>query len=350
MSKKRFRFISVSYKLISFILIILPAIGIFLTMWKGAREFVIRQAEREYQEIANCILHVVRARYDLVQNELFLEDKKIDDNLAIVSETLIRTARELELETARNNLNMQEAKEVFLAIVKDTTTMGIEVSVVSIKGLVVYSPQLPKGFDVSEYPWIQRMMENDKGNFRFSWRHPGEAEITDRVIVFRRIQGWDWILFAELQSLNHEKNEFTDHQYLGLNDFVTAYHAPAGGFGMILSITDNRIIAHPEMSGGSLDQVPGVNKMKSVQKGSVFYEDDFGVRWRAGVSYFAPRQWIIAVTAREDEIIKEVRGIFNLLAAASGILVLFVVIVFYRLQRSLLFTFLAKNRNSTSGK
>ncbi len=319
-------------------------------MWKGAREFVIRQAEREYQEIANCILQVVRARYDLVQNELFLEDKKIDDNLAIFSETLIRTARELELETARKNLNIQRAKEVFLAIAKDMTTMGIQVSVVSIKGMVVYCPQLPEGFDVSEYPWVQRMMENDEGNFRFSWRYPGEVETSDRMIVFRRIHGWDWILFAESHLPNPENNEFTEDQYLGLNDFVTAYHAPSGGYGMILSTTENRIIAHPEMSGGSLDRVPGASKMKSVRKGCISYEDDFGVKWRAGVSYFAPRQWIIAVTAREDEIIKDVRGIFGLLATVSGVLVLFVTIVFYRLQRSLLFTFLAKTRNSTSGK
>ncbi|MBN1880461.1 cache domain-containing protein [bacterium] len=349
MSKRRFRFISNAFRIFSFILIILPSAGILLFVWNGAKWFVLQQTEREYTEMANCILNVVRARYDLIQNDLFLKEQHARENLDLITDTLLRTARELELESARRNLSTQRAKDIFIAITRDIAMQGLEVSVIDTDGDIVFCQQLPTGFNVSDYPWVQNLMEEDTGSFRFSWRYPGEAMESDRLLAYRLIHGWNWILYAESRVLSSETNEYADLQYQGLTDFISAYHAPAGGYAMILSVADNRIVVHPERSGGTLDDLPGVDRMIAVRKGSLSYVDAFGVNWRAGVSYFAPRQWIIAVTGREDQIINEVKGRLRIIAGAASAMIFLVLVVYFRLQRALLYSFKSKTRSSISG-
>lgn len=329
---------------------ILPAVAIFLGVWTGSRSFVIQQVEREYKEMANCILNVVRARYDMIQNDQYLRDQQTREKLGLVADTLLRTARELQLESGRRNLTVPGARAVFLSIVREVSLQGVQVSVIDTEGKVAFSHQLPKGFDVSDYPWIRNMIHGVAGNVRFSWQYPGEAAGSERQVAYRLIQGWDWILYTESSMNFSENSDFADQQYQGLTDFISAYHAPAGGYAMILSAADGRIISHPEMSGGSLDQLPGADRMISVRQGNVTYEDSYGVRWRTGLAYFAPKQWIIAVTGREDQILKEIKAIIYGLQVAAGIVILIVLLIFFRMQRAMLYAFKSKTRISTSGK
>ena len=116
---------------------------------------------------------------------------------------------------------------------------------------------------------------------------------------------------------------------------------------MILSVADRTIITHPEISDGSIDLVPGGDKMIKALRGTVSYMDDHGVRWRAGIVYFVPKQWIIVVTAREDEILHNSDDLITRLTMISVLTILLPLYVFYRLNRSLLYTSLTSVRKDS---
>lgn len=347
MRRHRFRFIPGTYGILSFILILLPTIGVSYLAWDLTRESAIRRVEREQKEIATALLDVVRARYDVIQNYQFHKEQGLRKNLTLLADTLHRTARELELETARRNLSLNRAQDVFLNIIADLSQkQNYLISVINTKGETIYCQMLPKGFDLSDNPWIQSMLETDAGEVQFAWRYPGEAEMADRILIHRLIHGWGWIVAVESVIEDPLSKQFADLQYRGLQDYISSYHASAGGIAMILSLEENRIIAHPEMRSGSLDHIPGISKMTVARSGAIRYRDEYGFNRKAWIEYFSPLQWIIVVTAREDQISYEADRMVKKLAGASAVFGLLTLLLFYRIQRAMVYRAMSRRRYS----
>jgi hypothetical protein len=347
MRRYRFRFISGTYGIVFVILILLPAAGVSYLAWDLTRDSAFRRVEREQREIAGALLDVVRARYDIIQNYQFHKEQALRKNLTVLADTLHRTARELELEAARRNLSLGRAQDVFLNIVTDMSQkQNFQISIIDTKGETVYCPMLPKGFDLFDNPWIQTMLETDAGEVQFTWRYPGEAEMSDRILMHRLIHGWGWIIAVESVMEDPLSDQFADHQYRGLQDYISSYHASAGGIAMILSPDENRIIAHPEMRSGSLDNIPGISKMTAARSGAVRYRDEYGFNRKAWVEFFSPLKWIIVVTAREDQISYEADRMVKKLAGVSAGLGFLVCLLFYRIQRAIIFRAMSRRRSS----
>lgn len=326
---------------------LLPTFGVIYLTWDWARDLAMRQVEREQQEIASALLDVVRARYDIVQNFQIHREQILRRNQIVLADTLHRTARELELETARKNLPYNRGRDVFLNIVMDLSQKyNYLISVFNTKGEIVYCPMLPKGFDLSENQWVQALLEADSGEIRFSWRYPGEAETMDRILIHRLIHGWGWIITVESMSEDPLSAQFADQQYRGLRDYISNYHAPAGGIAMLLSLENREIIAHPEMREGELDELAGASNLISIRKGAVRYKDNYGFKRKAWVESFSPLQWIIVVTAREDQILADADGIAKKLTGIAVGLTIITLIIFYRVQRALVFNALDRRRTS----
>jgi hypothetical protein len=347
MNKQRFRFISLSFRIVSFILILLPAIGTSFIAWKWCKEYTFQQVEQQQKEISTSILDMARSRYDLTQNYMYYSEQALRNNLTTTADILHRTARELELETARRNLPLHRAQTVFLNIVSDMSQMkSHNVSVFSDTGKIVYSSLLPEGFDMSEHPWVQTMLEDDRGEFQFSWRYPGEADSAERIMVYRLIHGWKWIVSAEDLITTPLIESYTDRQYQGLTDYIAGYHAPAGGFVMIIDANNRDVIAHPELQTESNEKIPGISKIVNARRGSIVYQDEAGNNYRAHVEIFLPFRWVIAVTAQDDQILYQARGIRRKLIATTLILGVLIMILFYRLQRAILYRSISQRRYS----
>ncbi|MGB3974955.1 MAG: cache domain-containing protein [bacterium] len=342
-----FRFITKAYRVASFLLMVLPTIGVSYFAWDWAREVSVRQVEREQREAASALLDVVRARYDTIQNFLVQREQFLRKNQAALVDTLYRTARELELETARKNLSFNRGQEVFLNVIMDVSQRhSYLISIFNTKGEIVYCPMLPKGFDLSENQWVQAMLGTDSGEVQYSWRYPGEAETMDRILTHRLVEGWGWIIVVESIKEDPLSVQFADQQYRGLRDYIAGYHAPAGGIAMILSLENNEIVAHPEIRGGALDTLAGASKLISTRKGVVRYKDDYGFKRKAWVEYFSPLQWLIVVTAREDQISVDADGIVKKFVGVAVGLTIVILFLFYRLQRVMVFDVMTRRRSS----
>ncbi|HPQ42155.1 MAG TPA: hypothetical protein PLV45_17425, partial [bacterium] len=211
---------------------------------------------------------------------------------------------------------------------------------------VIRHPMLPEGFDMSHYEWVHRMREEESGSLRYTWGYPGESEPVERLTVYRLIHTWNWLLSIEGAIPDPENSDFTDRQIQGLNDFVTGYHAPAGGYAMILSADDNTIVTHPELSGGSTGMVAGAEALFSVRRGNVTYTDSFGWTWHAGIAYFPPKKWHVIVTARSDEILRPANRFAMRLAGVICGLILLVTLIFYRMNRSLIYAAVSQVRKN----
>ncbi len=347
MSKQRFRFISVTFRVLSFVCIITPAVGISILAWIWCRDYTLQQIDQQQSEIAVSILDMVRSRYDLNQNYLYSREQTLRSNLELTADILHRTARELELETARRNLPLHRAQAVFLNIISDMSQKNTSnLAVFSSTGKIVYSSRLPEGFDMSEHPWMQKIIEDDRGSFQFSWRYPGEAELAERLMVFRLIHGWNWIIGVEGLIETPLTEYYTGLRYEGLIDYISSYHAPAGGFVMIVDSNTRDVIAHPELKTVSQDRIRNVFHVASARRGSMTYQDDAGNVYRAHIEIFMPYQWIIAVIAQEDQILHQARNIQKKLVATSIILGLAIMIIFYRIQRAMLYSSISQRRYS----
>jgi len=342
MSDRPFHFIPASYRLICFLLICIPVLVTLLVSWQWSSQFALEQADRELMQSARSILDVVRTRYDLMHNYLFQEEKYLQENLNSSVTILHRMARELELEAARRKLSDSRAREIFISLVQDMK-MSDEVDVLLLdqSDKVIQHSMLPKHFKMANYEWVRKMRERESGLIHYTWQYPGEAHSVDRISAFRLLHGWGWILSLESIVPNPEKSDFADQQIQGLEDYVTGYHSKYNGMAMILSVSDKSIITHPEISEGSIDQISGGPAILEAQNGNLVYEDDDGRRWRTGIVYFVPKRWIIAVTALEEEILKNSSSMILKLSLIASSILLICLFFFYRISRSLVYRSLA---------
>jgi len=347
MSSRRFRFVSITYRIIAFLLILIPGIAGAAIAWKWSVEFALDQADRELRQSATAILNVVRMRYDLVQNYLFQEERYLEENLSSTVLIMQRIARELELEGARSRLSEYRAQTVFKAFAGDLSeTENHQIVLLDESDRVIQHPLLPARFDMGHYRWVQQMRENEAGILRYTWSYPGEAMEVERMAAYRVIHAWDWIVSVEGRVPDPENSDFADRQIQGLTDFITGYQAPAGGYAMILSAADGTVVTHPESTDGGPQQLAGVDVMLGTRRGNVTYSDSFGFKWRAGVDYFAPRKWNVVVTARNDEILRQTRRLaLRLFGVITGMAVL-AALIFYRMNRSLIYAAVSHVRKS----
>lgn len=347
MSRKPYRFISFSYRLICFLLIILPTVGVCGITWNWSKNLISKSADRELVHAARCILDVVRMRYDLVHNYLYQDEQYLRENMTSTGNVLHRLARELELEVARRHISESRAQDILLSLIDDLNERSVfEITVLNQKDRVLLHSMLPDRFDMSQYRWIQQMRKQDSGTLRYNWQYPGESNQIERLAVFRLLEGWRWMLTLESELPDPKDSKFGDQQLQGLNDFITGYHAPSSGYAMILSIDDQTIISHPEFSEGSIEGLPGADEILSQKSGNVTYMDDDGYRWRVGMVSFVPRRWVVAVTAREDLILKDAQDLFLKLLGVSAVGVLIISLVFFRLMRSMMFAALSDTRRT----
>lgn len=347
MSNRRFRFISTTYRVLVFILILIPGIASGFLAWRWSVARTLDQSRRELHHAAETMMDIVRMRYDLVQNYLFQEEEYLAESLQSAADIIYRAARELELECARQHLSESRAQAIFLAFSEDlAVTSERQIVILDASDRVIYHPMLPEGFDMGHYEWVHRMRETEAGNLRYTWSFPGEPQPVERMAEYRLIHTWNWMLSLEGRIPDPEKSDFADRQIQGLNDFITGYHAPAGGYAMILSGEDGTVITHPEISSGSADRVSGADALLSVRRGNVTYTDAYGIQWEAGIAYFPPKKWHVIVTARTDEILRQTYRFATRLAMVIGALVIVVFLVFYRLNRSLIYAAVSQVRKS----
>ncbi|MBN1296927.1 cache domain-containing protein, partial [bacterium] len=270
MSRHRFRFVTMTFRVSMLFLMAIPGVVGIGVAWHMSREFVLDQSDRELHHAATSILHVVRMRYDLVQNYLFQEETYLEANMNTSVDALARMARELELESARNHISDSRAKEVFQALASEAATTGDrQIFLLDETNHVLQHAMLPMGFDMGNYEWVRQMRETESGTVRYTWNYPGESEAGDRMAVFRLLHGWGWLLSVESHIPDPEKSDYADRQIQGLTDFITGYHTPSGGYAMILATEERSVITHPEISGGSIDQIPGADTLLRVRRGAV---------------------------------------------------------------------------------
>ena len=92
----------------------------------------------------------------------------------------------------------------------------------------------------------------------------------------------------------------------GLYDYVKSVRYRWRGRAMILD-TGGKVIAHPEYEKNYDGEIDGVGIIIKTQRGFCNYTDSLGRKWMAGVTFFAPKNWVIAVTGLSEDILQSYR-------------------------------------------
>ncbi|MBN1356735.1 cache domain-containing protein [bacterium] len=305
MNMRRARLIPWSHRMV-LLTAMIAAFGViaFLSM-RAFRSHTIALAQSQLVQASQELANRARHRHDLIRTYQFQEEQHIIFRLDAISDLIAAISRQLELFSARRLIAPSDAKKLVIEILSSgdfgRSSYGYAITTA---GRVVYHPNLPEGFDLSHYRFAREMIEKESGVIRYEWKSPGEFEQRQRVISYRTVYSWNWIIAVGVPIGDVVDNSIEAQHLKGFFESVKAIQLPWRGKAAVYS-EDGTVLAHPFYETLNAGEVDGALSIIKTGNGLCRFTDSLGRNWWASGTVFSPRKWIIATFAREDEILGE---------------------------------------------
>jgi len=308
MFKSRKRLIPWRYKFGVVSVLLIPLIILSVYLSQQLKENLLNEARKELERSAHDILNLARQKFDLVHTYQFQEEHYYRTRLKQMVGMYVAMSRQVELETARKMLTRDVAKKLIVQTISNFKFGELGYGfILDRNGIVLAHPQLPAGLDMSSYPYVEKMLARGEGVLRYWWKHPGEPNERERLMAFQMVRSLGWYICIAVPISEVMDSTFEVQQFEGLFEYVKSLRLKWRGQAMILS-TDGRIIAHPEFyKEEPVEELLGASKIIRIKSGYGEFRDMTDNTWCSGVRFFAPKEWIIAVTASEKEILRPYR-------------------------------------------
>ncbi len=323
MSKSRVRIVPFPFILGIWLAIIVPVILVAGYQIHQIRETATQKGFKDLRKSALHYRDLARQRYDLIQLYRFQEEMCFQERLRQMTELIVAVSRQAELESVRKKVRRDVAKELVLQTIANLKFGGLGYGfVLTGSGVVKTHPYLPDGLNISSYPYVAEMLEQKEGSTRYWWKHPGESQEMERLVTFQTIHAWDWVLCIAVPISELKDGAFEVQQWDGFFDYVKSARLNIRSDAMIVS-REGRIVAHPECSPEfDGDEPAGIKEILNTRTRTCTFRDELDRIWYAGVTEFVPKRWVIAVAARESEILKEVYIQSSIILSIAGTVIL----------------------------
>jgi hypothetical protein len=340
--------ISWIYQVLLASVVVIPICILSIIFLLQCQKKILSQAKATLTQSANEILNLARQRYDQIRLYQFQEQNYLNNRLSEMAEVIVTIYRQSELDPLRKFFPRPVAQSLVLntiPLIKFGETGYCYI--ITKEGQVVYHPRLPAGFDAKVYPFIQEMLDKKEGIIRYWWKNPGEAESRERLVAYRTLYAWDWLVGVAVPLSDVVDSTFEEQQLNGFYDFIRSLRLNWLGE-VILLTKDYKILAHPAFTGKSWEDIPGAAEMIKQANGICKYSDPMARTWWAGVAEFEPWGWIIGVSARENEILSVYYSFRNYYLLIMSTLCLIIIFVQrFILRKLILHVYLATRRGAT---
>ncbi len=327
---RRFRF--------AILAIIVISIGVIaFAAYDQMRSNHLRESKPVLLQTASLIRDLARQRYDLIRNYQYQEENHFHLRLAEIADLVASFSRSLDYLASRGAINRTIAQNLINQTILEQHFSDIGYAyILSPEGLIVTHPKLPRDFDLSGYQFVKEMLSRKNGVTRYWWKNPGEIQSRERLAVYRTLDAWKWIIVFAIPITDIRNTSFEEQQLEGFFDYVEGLRLRWRGYVTILS-DEQEVIAHPMHDLASLEHVPGAAEILNCRDSVCSFRDlDGSVCW-AGVTYFQPWGWRIAVVAPESEILREIQPVgHRLVGYAVLIAILAITLVVITSRRALL--------------
>ncbi|GEM_PF-5250975 len=302
-----------------FRLALLSTIGIAIgvvafSSYEQMRRNHLRESKPLLLQSSFLIRDLARQRYDLIRNYQFQEENHFHLRLAEIADLVASFSRSLDYLASRGAVNRTVAQNLINQTILEQHFSDIGYAyILSPEGLIVTHPKLPRDFDLSGYQFVKEMLSRKNGVIRYWWKNPGEIQSRERLAVYRTLDAWNWIIVFAIPLTDIRNTSFEEQQLEGFFDHIEALRLKWRGYVVILS-DEQEVIAHPTHDLASMDRVPGAAEILNCRDSVCSFKDLDGSDCWAGVSYFQPWGWRIAVVASESEILLETQSVGRRLA------------------------------------
>lgn len=310
-----------------------------LALWVNIRiqQSCLKEAQPILLQASSQLRDLARQRYDLIRSYQFQEENFVQQRLSETADLISALCRSLDYIASRGALNRSVAQNLINQTMLNAGISEIGYAyILSLDGHIISHPKLPHDFDLSTYLFFKEMLSRKNGNIRYWWKNPGETQSRERLAVYRSIESWSWIIVLAVPITDVRNTTFEDQQLRGFYEFVKSLRLRWRGYAVILS-DDQQVIAHPTHDLQTVDLVPGAVEMLASRESNCSFIDPEGKKWWAGVSYFQPWGWRIAVTAPEEEILSESRKIRNELIAFALLIIVIASVLVAMVSRRAIF-------------
>ncbi|MBN1551091.1 Cache 3/Cache 2 fusion domain-containing protein [bacterium] len=334
MAGNKIRLIPWSYRIIMASLTVVVFIVSFVLVFYRLKPIFLFKASESLVQSAGELRNLARQRHDLIRIYQIQDENQLRLRLQDVSDFIADVSRQVELAAARRTIHLTDARNLVLqAVVTGNFGNAAYGYIIDESGMVIYHPLLPEKFDLSRYHFIQRILARHEGVERYTWKVPGDPEERERMVAFRTLYSWDWVLCVEVPLADALDQSFEAQQLTGFYEFIRSARLRWRGYYALVS-EDGQCLAYPTSMSTDITKIDGGAEILACREGVCSYKDAMGRRWWAGVAYFKPRGWILAATALEDDILESYRGLqIQLALALTAMWVVLLVVLFHVMRR-----------------
>ncbi len=304
MGVKKYRLIPWTIRLLYFFIVSLVVVTGIVFATLQIKKLVLTEAKSGLSYSAGLLIDVARQRHDLIRISQFEKENDLEIRLKERADFLMSLSRQLELASIRKQISVSAAQQIVIRMVSDRNVgENIYAYILSDCGKIIFHPSLPEGFDLSDYGFFREMRRKKSGVIRYDWKNPGDAARLQRVVAYRTIYSWGWLIGVGAVPDDAEDNmEFEQQQLDGFREYIRSLELDWKGIAAVFT-EDGHLFAHPLYSKDSADSIPGAHVILTGKSGIHHFTDPDGHLWWCATERFKPRHWIIAVMARNDRIL-----------------------------------------------
>ncbi len=329
----KFRNLTLRWKLLAVVLplVLIPIfiVGTLIGVIATQQSYVgiTKAARNDLQHMADFTIDLLQAHYQ--QFEVYQADRRevLNDEL----ETLTNLAHGFVEQANRlyeegqysKDYAVQQAKKAFKTVnigesgyIYAMDTRGTLLIHVAREGENIYDATDENGrYFIRQMIRIAQAAEPGQVHFiKYPWRNAvlGELKPRNKVVAYRYFPDWDWIIATgSYVDETYDDTTFERDSLLELKKSIVSKRVGQSGYIFALD-TDGNLMIHPELEGENIlesvdaDGTPFVREMLQEKRGWIRYlwqnpEDPKPRMKIVRYEYFKPWDWVVGVSAYEDE-------------------------------------------------
>ena len=232
------------------ILVISVTILVFVgAMLNNFRIRTIDQAGNNLLQTARQLRDLARQRYDMIQLYQFQEQNYISLRLNQIADAFAASCNQFDIPEIKRYLPVPVAQNLMLNLVQQVKFGETGYNyIMDREGRILYHAKLPTGFEMAHYPFAREIISKKNGIIRFWWKNPGETDSSERMIAYRTIFPWNWIICAAVPLADTVDSAYENLSLKSYYDYIRSLELEWEGHASILS-KDYQVIAHPTYTG-----------------------------------------------------------------------------------------------------
>ncbi|HBG17719.1 MAG TPA: histidine kinase [Desulfobulbaceae bacterium] len=304
----------------------------FATVYVIIRDSLQKNIESELQNTTTAV-------YNLVQTSATVSIKNYlrgvaEKNVEIIADLYEKSQQGLQTEA--------EAREKAAAILL-SQTIGESgyIYCLDSRGIVVVHPQQALiGTDVSDFPFVQDVLDKKRGYLEYDWKNPDEAATRPKALYMLHFEPWDWII-----AVSTYRAEFKG--LVNVDDFkqsVLDLRFGETGYAFVVN-GEGKAVIHPKLEGVNIlaeESLPNEYLAEIIRRknGRMVYPwqnpGETEPRLKLCVfSYIEDYDWIVAAASYHEEFYRPLRTIGTLVLATFLATMILVLTLSYKISNSI---------------